>query len=185
MRRSAFAFAFLASVGAAACGGEQGVTDSASAAETFGRSVHLTATDNTQVSLRYRVAEDLGQSDRHTYATDITLGVDNSAWHPGGPGGRSIRAVLLSYCAPSGGAAEVLAYEEQLDVSYTQLQGGSGFGFELQLATLGDEVDRIPMYMTSIAGANHCREEISVVVDGVWLEDPINHTHNFRFDLAH
>jgi hypothetical protein len=185
MLRSALTVAILASVFTFACSAEVPTADSDSQAVTTEKQVDLAATDGTRISLHYMVGEDVSSSDRHTFAKQNVLRVENPSWISGASANKNIRAVLLAFCTPSGMGAEMPAYQQQLDVSYTHLSSGAGFGYEVQLATLGQQVDHVPMFMTSIAGANHCRQELAVVVDGTWLVDPVNQTHNFRFDLDH
>jgi hypothetical protein len=186
MRRHPLLVAIL-SVAAAACGAHpEGAAPASSAAASTTSSetrvVRLRAEDQTDITLTYAVGERVGSSDRHQFATDVVIDIANDAWRIGNVGGgRAVRVVLLSECRPDGGGAEGEWYNQQIDIPYTELQSGSGFGYEQQLAGLGDAVDQVPMGMTSIAGMNACRQEIAVVVDGVWLVDPVNGTHNFQF----
>lgn len=44
-------------------------------------------------------------------------------------------------------------------------------------------IDPIEIHRTGIQGVKHYRQEIAVVVNGLWLEDPVGKRSNFNFNL--
>jgi hypothetical protein len=140
------------------------------------RTVNLAATDGTAITLAYSLFG-LNVPGQASAATNVVVRVANDAFGSA-PAGHSIRAVLMSSC-PSADGRNTQVYNRQIDISYTQLQSGSGFGYEVQLATFGDSVGSIPA--STINGA--CHQQIAVVVDGAWLTDPVSGDHNFNFQF--
>ena len=175
----------IIAVCAAGCGAANANHQSSSVKAVEGpHALALRSTDGTDIRLSYTLSTTTGSSDTITNASNVVITVDNDAWHVGNIGfGQQIRAVLLGYCRPSGGGSEVAHYNQQFDVPYTHLQSGSGWGYEAQLNAYAPEISSFAVRFVGIAGACIYRQELAVVVNGQWLTDPLNGSHNFNMDM--
>lgn len=178
------AMALVSGCGASVANNPSTVMDTSE--ETIGkREVNLQSVEDlgrpTQITLKYDLVERLYVGDsRHIIARNFVLRVDNPQYMTG----RSIRAVLLSYCRGIVTSAEYEEYNHQFDVPYATLSSGSGFGYELQTAWQASNANEIRVKASYRNGeTTTCRQELAVVVDGRWLTDPINESHNFKFNL--
>jgi hypothetical protein len=177
-------FALLSTCAVACAASSQEEAASAAADTTVATQyVNLQSTDGTRVSLSYEAHESVSPGYDIWNAKNLVINVDNDAWHVGFGGGKAVRVVLMNFCETSIGPGYMPWSSQQLDISYTTLRSGSGFGYELQMVSLGDEANTVHMAEYNYNGANHCRQEIAVVVDGDWKTDPINGTHNFQFEF--
>lgn len=166
-----------------ACGSGTSTSNVSASATTSPKEIALRSTEGTNILLTYDTAEVTTPSERITNATDVTINVSNDTWS-GAPAGRLVRAVLLDLCHSSGNGAEFEILNRQIDLPYTHLSSGSGFGYEVQLNTLGDAENHMEIGRITIAGARTCRQELALVIDGVWATDPINGSHNFKFQMS-
>ncbi len=173
---SLFAFFSFATLTVACAASTQDSAEGSGQAATARGLAALRSTDGTSIDVSYQLASNAAGD---TVTKNVSIRVSNDAWSDRVTG-KSIRVVLLSYCGIAG-VGESLRYNESLDVPYTHLMSGSGFGYEVQLATRGDLIDQVPLRTSHIGLTETCRQELAAVVDGIWTTDPVNGTHNFKF----
>lgn len=86
-------------------------------------------------------------------------------------GSEKVRAVLMTYYDSSNMAANTLKETQTLDLKF------NGQAFQA-------EGRRVQLSESHIGYGYNFRQEIAVVVDGQWLTDPANGTHNFKFKMG-
>ena len=126
------------------------------------KNVKLQAADGTRISIDY---------------SPLSLGSEIIAaplWitviRPGSTGAEKVRAVVMNYYDSSNMAANTLYGKQELDLKYN----GAAFQAEGQ---------RVELSQSHIGYGYNFRQEIAVVVDGKWLTDPVNGSHNFKFKM--
>lgn len=123
----------------------------------------------------------LKAADGHSIAIDynpLSLGSEIIAaplWvtvaNPRFTGAEKVRAVIMTYYDTSVMAANTLKDTQTIDLKYN----GQAFQAEGQ---------RVQIMESHIGYGYNFRQEISAVVDGNWLTDPVNGTHNFKFKMG-
>jgi hypothetical protein len=142
--------------------GEQG-TPAEVKAERSAKSIRLQATDGSQIVVEY-TAMDLGGS---VIANPFWITVTNKAFR----GNEQVRVTLMTYYEATASSADALKGTEKLDLIYN----GSAFRIK------GPDMS---IYEGHHAWSLTFRQEIAVSVNGLWLTDPVNGTHNFKFKLT-
>lgn len=137
---------------------------SADKADLDWKFVNLRAADGTIITVDY-VPVSLGGE---VIAAPVWITVVNGAFK----GTERVRVVLLTYYDGPAQAAGTLFETRYLDPAYT---GHRSF----QAKT-----ERLELSQSHIGYGFSFRQEIAVAVDGVWLTDPVNGTHNFRVKLG-
>lgn len=143
--------------------------------------VELAAANKTSIAFAYKLAIKAASDYTHTFAKSVRIRISNDQWHDSKT--RRIRGVILDICRDARNTSERETYNKDFEIPYTHCSDGSGFCYEQQLATLGVDVDEITAKYVSQDNVTECRQEIAVVVDDQWLVDPVNGTHNFKFDV--
>lgn len=126
----------------------------------------LIAGDGSQITLSWsRVASIDANGNYNTNAASISIGIvlTSTAQH--------VRAVLIAKCRP----ARTAGAETENLVRVVDLHEG----FRNLVFSAAAPGLQIPVRTGELA----CRHEIAIVRDGRWLVDPVNGTHNFRFQL--
>lgn len=124
--------------------------------------VELRAADGTRVMINYAPL-DLGGT---MLASPVWVTVANGSFR----GDEKVRAVVMTYYEATSSSAEALKETKELPLKY------NGTAFQ---AEAGD----LSVYEGHHAWTHHFRQEIAVSVNGRWLTDPVNGSHNFRFKL--
>ena len=133
----------------------------------------LKATDGTTIDISAdRVINAVQGQYEVVSAANIHVRISN----PSLPSGANVRVVLIDLCKETGTTSAPTPDESQADAEsanggyVASLTGNGPFGFELS---------------SWAAGAQNvqCTQQIAIVVNGVWLSDPVNGTHNFSFQF--
>ena len=125
------------------------------------RHVRLVAADGTVVTVDYSVLDLVGS----VIAAPVWVNVE-------GRNLGNVRVVLLNYYAFQNGPLK-LQDTQQTDLKYA---GGTRFTGQFQKVLMSEG--------TYMYGGNLFRQELSVVVNGKWLRDPISNTNNFKFQMV-
>ncbi len=94
-------------------------------------------------------------------------------------GAEKVRAVIMNYYDSSNIAANSLFEKQELDLKLVP-PGSYGHGPLSYQA----QAQRVELSQSHIGYGYNFRQEIAVVVDGQWLTDPVNGTHNFKFKMG-
>jgi hypothetical protein len=136
----------------------------------------LRATDGTSLVVAADVLESMGSDihkERDAKAISITL--TNAAT----PRTAAARAVLINVCTDAADPSEPFSEAVQCDLAYA---GGSFRARVGPGCDLSDYGSSFTLYSSTAGGTTEtCTQQIAVVVNGTWLVDPINGTHNFNF----
>ncbi len=124
--------------------------------------INLQAADGTRISIDYSPLS-LGSE---IIAAPLWVTVSR----PGLTGAEKVRAVIMNYYDSSNISANTLYEKQELDLKY------NGTAFQL-------EGSRVELSQSHIGYGYNFRQEIAVVVDGKWLSDPVNGSHNFKFKM--
>ena len=89
-------------------------------------------------------------------------------------GSEKVRAVLMNYYDRSNTSANILKDTQTIDLQF------NGVAFQAE----GRRVQLLISHLGYIGYDYNFRQEIAVVVNGRWLTDPVNGTHNFKFKMG-
>jgi hypothetical protein len=137
------------------------------------RKVFLQATNGDQMHLSFAVGQRQNSdgSERVLCASRISIGLVR-ARHTA----QRVRTVLINQCLnKQSGFERRVGQQVDLTMSYRNMTFSRYLGEEclvLKKWRSGEHVE-------------NCTQELAVVVDGDWLTDPINGTHNFLFEMAY
>ena len=126
------------------------------------KSIRLQASDGTQIVVDYS-SVDLGGS---MIAAPLWITVANKAFR----GNEKVRVTLMTYYEATVSSADAIKETKELELPY------NGSAFQMK----GPNMD---IYEGHHAWTHTFRQEIAVSVNGMWLTDPVNGTHNFKFKL--
>jgi|GEM_PF-5711260 len=127
------------------------------------KSLSLLASDGTGLMMEYILRSADGETIADPFRVTASL--------PRPKGTEKIRVVIMTYYDSSNMPANTLLETQNIDLEFDgQVFRGVGRGVKLSESHIG-------------YGYNY-RHEIAVVVDGVWLTDPVSDSHNFRFKLG-
>jgi hypothetical protein len=137
----------------------------------------LTSTSGHQITLNYSTSVEVTNSNkpaRITTADSIQIGVT----HPSLKISDRVRVVLVNKATTQlgCGANQVHKKEETHMLDLGPAGAGPFLGGELTSPLLISNLG----YCYTVYG----KLEVAVVVNGEWLQDPINGSHNFQVDLA-
>lgn len=138
---------------------------SKNAAQVNWRQSSFTSSDGTGIAVGYSPIS-LGGS---IIASPVRIEVRRSYFR----GTEKVRAVVMNYYDSSAMPQGQIQETQTLDLQY---DGHGGFYGELSGKVLLSE--------SHIGYGYNFRQELAVVVDGVWLKDPLNGTSNFRFKMS-
>ncbi len=127
------------------------------------KNIRLQAADGTRLSIDYSPLS-LGSE-----IIAAPLWVSVAA--PRFSGSEKVRAVIMTYYDSSNIAANTLKDTQNIDLKFN----GQAFQAEGQ---------RVQLSESHIGYGYNFRQEIAVVVNGQWLTDPANGTHNFKFKMG-
>ncbi|MCX5786400.1 MAG: hypothetical protein NTX59_12000 [Elusimicrobia bacterium] len=127
------------------------------------KNIRLNAADGSSIMIAYNPLS-LGSE---IIAAPLWITVAN----PKFTGTEKVRAVIMNYYDSSVMAANTLQGTQNIDLKYN----GQTFQAEGQ---------RVQIMESHIGYGYNFRQEIAVVVDGNWLIDPVNGTHNFKFKMG-
>ena len=133
------------------------------------RTIALTSSEGVKILLKYTAEAATPNSSggtTHT-AVDARLLVLNADETPVSQG----RAVVINKCTNEGTG------EQHTDVVELDLQIADPSFADTLSAVVPDVVFSESNYRYRTV----CKQEIAVVLDGTWLTDPVNRTHNFKF----
>lgn len=144
------------------------VPKSGTRAELNWKHISLRAADGHSITIDYNPlslgSESLGSE---IIAAPLWVTVANSRF----TGGEKVRAVIMTYYDSSVIAANTLKDTQNIDLKYNSR------AFQAQGS-------RVQIMESHIGYGYNFRQEIAVVVDGNWLADPVNGTHNFKFKMS-
>lgn len=86
-------------------------------------------------------------------------------------GSENVRAIIMTFYDSSNVAANTLKDTQTIDLKF------NGQAFQAQ-------GQRVQLSESHLGYGYNFRQEIAVVVDGQWLADPVNGTHNFKFKMG-
>ncbi len=127
------------------------------------KNVRLQAADGTKITIDYAPLSLGGE----IIAAPLWVTVSG----PRLKGSENVRAVLLTFYDSPNMAANTLKEAQELDLKFN----GQAFQAEGQ---------RVQLSESHIGYGYNFRQEIAVVVDGKWLADPVNGSHNFKFKMG-
>lgn len=127
------------------------------------KSLKLQAADGTRVTIDY-APMDLGGT---MMANPLWITVGKAGFS----GNEKVRVAIMTYYEATANSADALKETKELDLPY------NGTAFQAQ----GPEVS---IYEGHHAWTHTFRQEIAVSVNGRWLADPVNGSHNFKFKLG-
>ena len=127
------------------------------------KDLRLQAADGTEIVINY-APKDLGGT---MIADPLWITVVNKAYR----GGEKVRVVLMTYYEATASSADSLKETKELDLPF------NGTAYQAK----GPEMR---IFEGHHAWVHQFRQEIAVSVNGKWLVDPVNGSHNFRFKLA-
>ncbi|MDA8244996.1 MAG: hypothetical protein M0025_12865 [Elusimicrobia bacterium] len=136
------------------------------------KNIRLAAQDGTKIVIDYAPLSLGGE----TIASPFWVTVVKPGM--GFTGGEKVRAVVMTYYDTSNMAANTLYETQELDLKPVY-PGSYGHG----PVTFQAKGQRVEILQSHIGYGYNFRQEIAVVVDGRWLADPVNGTHNFKFKL--
>jgi hypothetical protein len=135
------------------------------------RKIFLQATSRDQVHLSFAISQKEVGGERTLCANKISLGLMRYR-----DTAQRVRAVLINECRDkNSGYVERRGEQVDLQMSYRNMT----FTRYLDNECLELKKWRHGEHVTN------CKQEIAVVVDGDWLTDPVNGTHNFHFEMAY
>lgn len=126
------------------------------------KSVGLQAADGTRIIVNYTPL-DLGDT---MMASPVWVTVANKSFR----GDEKVKAAVMTYYEATSASAEALKETKEISLEY------NGTAFQAKGPDLS-------VYEGHHAWTHHFRQEIAVSVNGRWLTDPVNGSHNFRFKL--
>jgi len=127
------------------------------------KNIRLQAADGTRLAIDYSPLS-LGSE-----IIEAPLWVTVAA--PRFNGSEKVRAVLMTYYDSANIAANTLKDTQNIDLKFN----GQAFQAEGQ---------RVQLSESHLGYGYNFRQEIAVVVDGQWLTDPANGSHNFKFKMG-
>ncbi|MDD5209335.1 MAG: hypothetical protein PHV36_08115 [Elusimicrobiales bacterium] len=127
------------------------------------KNLTLQAADGTKIKIDY-APMDLGGT---MMANPLWITVGGRKF----TGSEKVRVALMTYYEATASSADSLKETKELNLPY------NGTAFQAQ----GPEVS---IYEGHHAWTHTFRQEIAVSVNGNWLTDPVNGSHNFKFKLA-
>ncbi|MBI4350333.1 MAG: hypothetical protein HY550_02735 [Elusimicrobia bacterium] len=139
------------------------VPKSAEKADLNWKHVGLQAADGTKIAIDYSPLSLGGE----VIAAPLWVTVADKRL----TGSEKVRAVIMTYYDSSNMAAITPKEIQNLDLKF------NGQAFQA-------EGRRVQISESHIGYGYNFRQEIAVVVDGKWLTDPVNGSHNFRFKLG-
>jgi hypothetical protein len=172
--------AFAATAACSAETSDKAVTDRDDLTADPVGAIKLTSSDGHQITVSGEPSEG-GEPE-----FSVTHSSENVQIRVTGPAGaKAIRAVVINDCSEFG--HPLFQAVETCDLK----DGGESFSAPLSACQQTQKPDNQDDYFPGIlldertepGDDIRCTQEIAVVVDGTWLTDPVNGSHNFKFTL--